>query len=109
MAILVQPMQPPLEQPLKGCPTGPFYVTLVESTLFDGIPKGTTLIDTVALELYGTLVENVAQDVAWGNVLMGYHEVEVHRSSQVGYGGQHKYNGAQTQCCKHSKNERFQT
>ena len=29
-------MQPPLEQPLKGRPTGPFYVTLVESTLFDG-------------------------------------------------------------------------
>ena len=36
MAIFVQPMQPPLEQPLKGRPTGPFYVTLVESTLFDG-------------------------------------------------------------------------
>ena len=37
MAIFVQPMQPPLEQPLRGCPTGPIYVTLVESTLFDGI------------------------------------------------------------------------
>ena len=37
IAIFVQPMQPPLEQLLKGRPTGPFYVTLVESTLFDGI------------------------------------------------------------------------
>ena len=37
MAMFVQLMRPPLEQPLKGRPTGPFYVTLVESTLFDGI------------------------------------------------------------------------
>ena len=36
MAIFVQPMQPPLEQPLRGRPIGPIYVTLVESTLFDG-------------------------------------------------------------------------
>ena len=39
MAIFVQPMQPPLEQPLRGRPTGPIYVTLVESTLFDGTRK----------------------------------------------------------------------
>ena len=39
MTIFVQPMQPPLEQPLRGRPTGPIYVTLVESTLFDGMPQ----------------------------------------------------------------------
>ena len=36
MTLLVQPMQLPLQQPLRGWPTGPIYVTLVESTLFDG-------------------------------------------------------------------------
>ena len=48
MAIFVQPMQPPLEQPLGGRPSGPIYVTLVECTLFDGSPRPSmrkTIID----------------------------------------------------------------
>ena len=37
ITIFVQLMQPPLGQPLRGRPTGPIYVKLVESTLFDCI------------------------------------------------------------------------
>ena len=47
MAIFVQPIQAPLEQPLRGCPTGPIYVTLVESTLFDGSPFLKTMVNEI--------------------------------------------------------------
>ena len=59
MTIFVQPMQPPLEQPLRGRPTGPIYVTLVESTLFDGThdPSGLEQkkVEIFFQDLYGPL------------------------------------------------------
>ena len=51
-------MQPPLEQPLRGRPNGPIYVTLVESTLFDGTKQEGSrfsMISTFLLSNFNTI------------------------------------------------------
>ena len=84
MALFAQPMQPPLEQPLKGRPTGPFYVTLVESTLFDGIFIWLSLVASVT---------NGSDTVRVGKtgLILNMPEIRFISSSYVLYGKCHLF------------------